>query len=157
MSSGTATTGPPLDIYGDTLYFKITGKETQGRYLIMETLTPPNLGPTLHVHQREDENFYMVEGDYLFEVDGRRIELHAGDFAWAPRGVPHCFQNIGSAIGRMLITVEPAGIEDFFGEIAAIPGTADLAQDRADWREVNGNRITRAAHPCPVNRISPPS
>ncbi len=94
----------------------------------METLTPPNLGPPLHVHQREDENFYIVEGDYLFEVDGRRIELLAGDFAWAPRGVPHCFQNFGSAMGRMLITVEPAGIEDFFWEIEAIPGPPDPAK-----------------------------
>jgi quercetin dioxygenase-like cupin family protein len=128
MSNGTATTGQPLNIYGDILYFKITGKETQGKYLIVETLTPPNLGPPLHVHHREDENFYIIEGDYLFEVDGRQIALHAGDFAWAPRGIPHCFQNVGSTIGRMLITVEPAGIEDFFGEVAAIPGPPDPAK-----------------------------
>ena len=113
----------------------------------METLTPPNLGPTLHVHQREDENFYIVEGDYLFEVDGRRIELHAGDFAWAPRGVPHCFQNIGSAIGRMLITVEPAGIEDFFGEIAAIPGPPIQPRSRRLARSTESNYSGRPSMP----------
>jgi mannose-6-phosphate isomerase-like protein (cupin superfamily) len=128
MSNGAATTGQPLNVYGDILSFKITGKETEGRYMIMEVLTPPNLGPPLHVHHREDENFYIIEGDYLFEVDGRQIELHAGDFVRPPRGVPHCFQNIGSTAGRMLVTVEPAGIEDFFGEIAAIPGPPDPAK-----------------------------
>lgn len=128
MPRGSAATGVPLDIYGDILYFKVTGKDTQGKYAIMESLTPPQLGPPLHVHHREDESFYILEGDYLFEVDGKQQELHAGDFAWAPRDVPHCFQNIGQTTGRMIIVIEPAGIENFFAEIAALTGPPDLAK-----------------------------
>jgi quercetin dioxygenase-like cupin family protein len=128
VSRGVATTGDPLNIYGDMLYFKLTGKETQGKYSVVETVTAPTVGPPLHVHHREDESFYILEGDFLFEVDGRQIELHAGDFAWAPRDVPHCFQNVGSTTGRLLITIEPAGIEGFFAEIAAITGPPDPAE-----------------------------
>lgn len=117
MSHGSATTRDPLNIYGDLLYFKVTGRETHGKYAIMESVTPPNQGPPLHVHRVEDESFYILEGDYLFEVDGKQMELHTGDFAWAPRDVPHCFQNIGATPGRMLVTIEPAGIEGFFSEL----------------------------------------
>lgn len=128
MSRGSSVTGEPLNTFGDLLYFKVTGKETEGRYAIMESLIPPNQGPPLHVHHREDEAFYILEGDYLFEVDGKQMELHAGDFAWAPRDVPHCFQNIGSTTGRLLVTVEPAGVEGFFMEVAAMSGPPDPAK-----------------------------
>ena len=60
-------------------------------------------------------------------MDGQRIEAHTGDFVWAARGVPHCFQNVGSKPGRILLTFEPAGIEEFFEELAAVQGPPDPA------------------------------
>jgi mannose-6-phosphate isomerase-like protein (cupin superfamily) len=128
VSRDTGRTSEPLNIYGDILYLKLTGKDTQGKYTFIEDITAPNQGPPLHVHHREDEGFYILDGDYVFEVDGRRIAAHTGDFLWVPRDVPHCFQNIGSTPGRILLTLEPAGIEDFFAELATVPGPPDSAK-----------------------------
>jgi mannose-6-phosphate isomerase-like protein (cupin superfamily) len=117
--------GKPLRIYDDLLYIKLGGKETGGRYSLIEDVTVPGGGTPLHVHHREDESFYVLEGDYLFEANGKRFEVHAGDFVFAPRDVPHRFRNIGTRSGTMLLTLEPAGLELFFEELAAVTGPPD--------------------------------
>lgn len=118
-------TGKPLRIYDDTIYVKLGGADTGGRYSLLEDVTAPGGGTPLHLHHREDEGFYVLEGDYLFEADGRRFEAHAGDFVFVPRGIPHRFRNIGKTAGTMLLTLEPAGLEVFFEELAAVPGPPD--------------------------------
>jgi len=106
---------------------KLSGKDTAGAYALLENVTQPNEGPPLHVHHREDEGFYVIEGDYVFEAAGKRFEAHTGDFVWVPRDTPHTFQNIGSKPGRLLLTVEPAGVEEFFQELAGLQGPPDPA------------------------------
>lgn len=120
--------GEPLNIFGDLMYVKLSGEETGGRYSFIEDMTPPGGGTPLHVHHREDEGFYILEGDYLFEADGKRFEAHTGDFVFVPKHIPHRFRNIGSTIGTILLTVEPAGLEVFFEEIAALTGPPDPAE-----------------------------
>jgi hypothetical protein len=60
----------PLNIFGDLVFVKLGGDYTDGNYAIMETVTPPQGGPPLHRHRREDESFYVLDGEYVFEVDG---------------------------------------------------------------------------------------
>jgi mannose-6-phosphate isomerase-like protein (cupin superfamily) len=112
----------PLKILGDMVTVKLSAKETGGAYSVMENVTQPNDGPPLHVHHREDEGFFVLEGDYIFEVGGQRMDAHSGDFVWVPRDLPHTFQNVSSKAGRLLLTVVPAGLEEFFVELAAVPG-----------------------------------
>jgi quercetin dioxygenase-like cupin family protein len=119
--------GEPLNIYGDRIYVKLSGKETRGRYALLEDVTPPGGGTPLHVHHREDEGFYVLEGHYLFEADGKTFEARTGDFVFGPRDVPHRFTNIGDTDGTILLTIEPAGLEDFFAELAAVQGPPDPA------------------------------
>lgn len=114
--------GKALDIFGDSVFLKIGGQETGGRYALIEDVTPPGGGTPLHVHHREDEGFYVLEGDYLFEADGHRYQVRAGDFVFIPRDIPHRFRNIGKTNGTMLLTLEPAGLEIFFEELAAVSG-----------------------------------
>ena len=64
------------------------------------------------MHSREDEWFYILEGELAFWVGGRRIEASAGAFVYGPRGIPHTFM-VTSAQARFLVGVEPAGFEDF--------------------------------------------
>lgn len=120
--------GEGLSIFSDLVYVKLGAQETGGHYSLIENVTPPGGGPPLHVHHREDEGFYILEGDYLFEADGKRLEAHAGDFVFIPRDTPHRFRNIGTTTGTMLLTLEPAGLEIFFEELAAIPGPPDPAK-----------------------------
>jgi quercetin dioxygenase-like cupin family protein len=72
----------------------------------IETTNAPGFGPPLHRH-RETEIFYVLEGRYLFELDGRRFTAAAGDVVVAPGGVAHAFVNIGDAPARQLVEILP--------------------------------------------------
>jgi quercetin dioxygenase-like cupin family protein len=109
----------PLNIFGDLVWFKLAGSDNGGGLTIMEDNTPPRGGPPLHRHSREDEWFYVLEGDYVFEVDGKPITAGVGCSVFAPRGTAHTFQNISPSVGRMVIVAQPAGMDVFFTELAA--------------------------------------
>ena len=76
--------------------------------------------PPLHVHHHEDEGFYVLEGRVALHLPGRRIDLGPGDFALAPRGIPHAYE-VGDAPARWLVTSTPAGFERFVAAVAALP------------------------------------
>ncbi len=90
---------------------KATAADTGGQMAIVEVTTPPGFAAPLHVHHREDEAFWLLEGDATFEVGGTTIEAHAGDYLFGPRGIPHRF-TAGSAGCRMLFILTPAGFEE---------------------------------------------
>jgi quercetin dioxygenase-like cupin family protein len=145
LAAGSPLRGDVLNIFGDRILTKISGAETSGAFALMEDLSPPRGGTPLHVHHREDEGFYILEGHYLFEVSGERQEAHSGDFFWVRREVPHRFLNIGAEAGRMLITVSPAGLEVFFEELAVATAGRPRPGDRgSDLPEV----WTGAARPA---------
>ena len=108
-----------LNIFGDRIWIKLAGNDTDGNFAVMVGRTEPQSGPPLHRHLREDESFYVLEGEYLFEVDGKHIHASAGCSVFAPRGTAHTFQNVGNTPGRMLVMVQPAGLDAFFEDIAA--------------------------------------
>jgi mannose-6-phosphate isomerase-like protein (cupin superfamily) len=124
LRAAEARTVTPLNIFGDLLSIKIEGRDTGGRYSIFENRTEPMAGPPLHRHGREDEWFYILEGEYLFEVDGRSIPAGPGCSLFAPRGTAHTFQNVGATPGRMLVVAEPAGLDEFFIDLAAATKSA---------------------------------
>ena len=128
LPRATARRGAPLNIFSDLMYIKLGGQDTEGRYALIEDVTTPGGGTPLHVHHREDEGFYVLEGHYLFEADGKRFEANPGDFVFIPKHIPHRFLNIGETNGTILLTLEPAGIEASFEELAAIPGPPDPAK-----------------------------
>lgn len=131
LGPADSRSGEPLNIVGSLMYIKLSGKDTGGAFSLMHNVIPPGSGSPVHVHHREDESFYVLEGDFAFELDGRRIEAHAGDFLRAPRDVPHIFQNIGSTTGKLILIAEPAGLEDFFVELSAAgAGAPDLGSLR---------------------------
>lgn len=121
----TARRGEPLNIFGDLIYIKVASEDSGGRYSLLECVTGPGEGPPLHVHHREDEGFYVLEGQYLVQAGEERFEVGPGDFVSVPRDIPHCFRNIGETTGTMLLTLEPGGLEEFFAEVAAVSGPPD--------------------------------
>lgn len=106
----------PIGILDDEIWVKLSGADTGGSYAIMEIRTQPNGGPPLHRHKRENESFYVLEGEYEFEVDGQRIPAGPGCSVYAAKGTPHAFRNVGESTSRMLVTVQPAGLDEFFTE-----------------------------------------
>lgn len=104
------------------MYMKVTAPDSGGRYTMFEDVSQPGEGPPLHLHHNEDETFYVLKGRYLFEVDGKQFEVQEGDTVFAARGTHHCFQNISTSPGTLLVMLEPGGSEAFFTELAAVEG-----------------------------------
>jgi hypothetical protein len=86
----------------------------------LEGRTRPLHGPPLHLHREQDEWWYIVEGEYKFEVDGQEIYASPGTIVFAPRGSRHTFQNIGTKPGRTITTVVPGGLDLFFEELETV-------------------------------------
>src|SRR5437764_2391351 len=109
--------GRTVAVVGDVYRFLVTGDDTNGTYALWEAIVPPGGGPPPHVHSREEEGFYVLEGEITFTVNGERVVAKAGTFANMPVGTPHSFKNEGDRPARMLISVAPAGLEQMFFEV----------------------------------------
>jgi len=109
--SGPAYWGP-----GDQVRFILTGAQTGGAFFLAEVLVPPGGGPPPHVHEREDETFYLLQGTLTVRVGDQVFDASQGDCAHLPRGIVHSFRNTGKENARMLVIATPAGIEKFFVE-----------------------------------------
>ena len=108
--------GRTVAVVGDVYRFLATGEDTSGKYAMWEAIVPPGGGPPPHVHSREDEGFYILEGDITFTIGDKRLVASAGMFANMPVGTPHSFKNESNKPAKMLITVAPAGLEKMFFE-----------------------------------------
>ena len=109
--------GRTVAIVGDVYRFLATGEDTNGTYALWEALVPPGGGPPPHVHSREEEGFYVLEGEITFTVNGEKAVATAGTFANMPVGTPHSFKNESERPAKMLISVAPAGLEQMFFEV----------------------------------------
>ena len=81
---------------------------------------PPGGGPPLHLQTREEEAFYILEGELTFYSDEGQISAGAGTYLNVPKGARHRFRNESAATARMLFFFTPAGIEGLFDELAAL-------------------------------------
>jgi quercetin dioxygenase-like cupin family protein len=126
--------GRTVAVVGDVYRFLATGEDTNGKYALWEAIVPPGGGPPPHVHSREEEGFYVLEGEITFTVNGERVVAVAGMFANMPVGIPHSFKNESGKPAKMLISVAPAGLEKMFFEVGvplaegsttALPPTKD--------------------------------
>ena len=109
--------GRTIAVVGDVYRFLAVGEETNGKYALWEALVPPCGGPPPHVHSREEEGFYVLEGEITFFIGDQRLIASAGMFANMPVGTPHSFKNESGKPARMLISLAPAGLEKLFFEV----------------------------------------
>jgi len=110
--------GPAFSAVGDVYRVLASGDQTGGQYVLCDSRVLPGGGPPPHIHRREDEAFFVLEGQITFTVDGKRIVAGPGTFLQGPRGIPHSFKNETAAPARMLILVAPPGFEKFIAEFA---------------------------------------
>jgi len=110
--------GPAFSAVGDVYRILAGGEQTGGAYALSEARVLPGGGPPPHIHHREDEAFFVLEGEITFLLGDRKIIAKPGTFVQGPRGVPHAFKNESNAPARMLILVTPPGFEKFLAEFA---------------------------------------
>ena len=118
VNSGEARFGSHYNMKGVTqniLDIKISSKDTNGEIAIFEESGfTPNGGPPLHIHPYQDEIFYIVEGEYLFQVADEKYQMKPGDTIFLPRNIQHAFMQLSDK-GKVIISFIPAGkMEDFF-------------------------------------------
>jgi quercetin dioxygenase-like cupin family protein len=129
--------GDSLQVMNEVVTVLVSGEETDGKYAVLESITQPNDGvPLLHTHPHQ-ETFHVVEGSYeIFGRDeaGNKVATPApaGTIVHVPSGAPHGFLNVGDTPGKLLLTVEPASMEDFFRDLGTPIG------DPADLPKRNG-------------------
>ena len=102
---------------GELVIFKLVGRDTYGEFTLIEEITPPEGGPAPHMHTREDETFYVLEGEVEFMVGGRTFLARAGSVVFGPRNILHAFRNMGSTPSRMSVFITPSGLEKMFEEV----------------------------------------
>jgi mannose-6-phosphate isomerase-like protein (cupin superfamily) len=113
--------GNTLHVLGDAYTIKAAADQTGGTLAVLEGSFRPGSGAPAHVHHQHEESFYVLTGEFLFRVGSQSVRAAAGTFVFAPRDVPHSFENVGSAPGRVLGIMTPAGFEQFFETLARLP------------------------------------
>ena len=105
--------------------FLAEGKDTEGHFSLGEGLAPKGAEPPPHTHTREDEAYYILEGEITFRVGGQTIEGKPGDYVWLPRGIEHSFE-LKTLQARALVVLTPAGLEEAFKQVGEPAQSATL-------------------------------
>jgi len=115
-------TGPTLDVLGVTHTYKAMANDTGHQFSVWESIVPPGAGAPAHTHTREDEAFYVLNGEVLIEVEGAAdpLRLGPGGFLFAPRNRRHAYRNIGTVAAHLLVFAIPgAGLDRMFAAFDA--------------------------------------
>ena len=112
---------------------RATSETTNGAFGLMEHWEMPvGFASPYHTHHREDESFYVLEGEMAFVLDGKWLKAGPGTFAYGPREVAHGFKVVGESPARMLLMCTPAGFEGFVLEqatpITGVPAAPDMGK-----------------------------
>ena len=118
VRAGEARFGEHYKMKGVTqnnLDIKISGSDTENELAVFEqTGLTPNGGPPLHIHPLQDEWFYVIEGEYLFQVGDIKYQMKSGETIFLPRNVQHAFLQLTDK-GKMIVSYLSAGkMEAFF-------------------------------------------
>jgi quercetin 2,3-dioxygenase len=125
----SADGGECAEAFGDRIRILVASTESEGRFCAVEAETPSFMGPPPHLHERDDETFFILAGRYEFTLGDARVQAEAGDVVFAPRGVPHTFRVVSAQAGRLLVFATPGGFDEFFVECARLFESGDATPE----------------------------
>jgi len=128
---------------------RLSGKETGGAFALIEDTLPPGRATPLHLHHREDESFYVLEGELTFFTRGQRIRATDGTTIFLPRGEAHGFR--AETAARLLILTTPAGFDGFVAEA----GEPALRRELPEPKEPDFARLTTLAAKYGIDILGP--
>jgi mannose-6-phosphate isomerase-like protein (cupin superfamily) len=126
---------------GSLATIKAAGKDTGGHYALVEVLEPEGAEGPLHVHHREDEGFWILEGEVTFRIGPQTMKASPGSFVFGPKGVPHTYR-VDSGPARILYLLSPAGFEAFLyassepATSLSLPPVAEGSPDAAEMENL---------------------
>lgn len=123
-------------VVGDSVKFIATGEETGGQYDLFDAYVPPNVGTSPHIHLKQDEGFYIIDGQVEFQLDDKTLTATPGTFVNVPKGHVHAYRNIGTEPARMMVQGVPSGLDKLIEDTSraysdpAAPPPSDELLDR---------------------------
>jgi mannose-6-phosphate isomerase-like protein (cupin superfamily) len=140
----------PFQFLGVPTLLRATADTTNGAFgLIEHPMMPPGFGSPYHVHRREDESFYVLQGRVAFVCDGKWLTAEPGDFVFGPKNIPHGFKVTGTTPAQMLVLVSPGGFERFIKDLSEPAGTPPSPPDIAKLEAVAANYGIEILGPLP--------
>jgi quercetin dioxygenase-like cupin family protein len=112
-----------LNWLGELAIIHTTGKETNGKYCVIELYATKEGSPPWHIHHREDEGFYILDGKLTVSVGDKTYKATNGDFLLAPKDIPHTYTVDSPGHARILLICSPAGFEEAVRAMS-IPATS---------------------------------
>jgi len=132
---------------------RAVGEHTGEALTVLEFTVAPNDGSPVHIHQNEDETYYVLEGTFVIQVGTNVYELNPGGCVFGPRGVTHAFLNAGSELGKLLVIATPAGMERYHQEAGT---TADARILPPQTIALNAQLAATLAHKYRFEVVGPP-
>jgi quercetin dioxygenase-like cupin family protein len=131
FATASSKDGTHLGIVGDTYTILVSGKDTAGRYCLIDMFVPPGGGPPPHRHDFE-ETFSLLEGELELVFRGAKQKVRAGETVHIPANAPHQFHNSSNQPARMLCICAPAGQEEFFQQLGVPVATRTTPPPKLD-------------------------
>ena len=128
--------GQTWKVLGESVTCKASSENTGGAYSLFEVVSPPQGGAPLHIHHREDEAFYLLDGELLVQAGEQTFQATAGSYVHFPKGLVHTYKNTGAHPAKLLVIVTPGGYEEFFEAMSQVPVPVDGPPDMAQVIEV---------------------
>jgi mannose-6-phosphate isomerase-like protein (cupin superfamily) len=122
--------GPSVWSLGGRFTLKTSASDSEDRFALVEAVAFHSTEPPLHIHHREDEAWYLLDGQMTFYVGDQTFEARSGSFVYAPRGIPHTF-TVDVEPTRVLVFASPAGFEHFAMELGEPAASDDRPSDLA--------------------------
>jgi quercetin dioxygenase-like cupin family protein len=117
----------PFNFHGAKFTIKVLTSETEGSYTILDVIHPPDIGPSLHIHPKGSETFYIVEGNYEFILDRKSVMGKPGDIIFVPKEDPHRFV-VGHKGGHALV-ISPPELEFYFFKVSELLDKGDVSYE----------------------------
>jgi quercetin dioxygenase-like cupin family protein len=131
MASADGPNAAHIGLVGDTYTILLTGKDTAGRFCLVDMHIPPGGGPPPHRHDFE-ESFILLEGEIEATFRGAKSVVKAGETVHIPANAPHQFQNTSDRPTRLLCVCSPAGQEEFFATVGVPVATRTTAPPKLE-------------------------
>ncbi len=124
--------GNELVMAGSQFFHKVKSDDTNRVFSVIEIVSPPGKGVSLHVHESEDELVHLLEGEIEVTLGDQTMNAVPGVIALLPRRIPHGFTNVGDKPSRLLVTILPGQFDNYFVELAVLYSKGEPSESEVE-------------------------
>jgi quercetin dioxygenase-like cupin family protein len=150
------TEGPATWALGALFQQLASGAETGETFSLAQVTQPAGTATPLHLHTREAEAFYLLDGDLTYRAGKQTYQLSPGSFIYLPAGIPHAFRVTGTSPARFLAIAAPAGLMDLYDEIGHPARQRQLPPPDEEQLKADISRWLEAAPRYGIQVLGPP-